>query len=123
MGRVSRVMSAVAVAALLGIGSRAQGAEARPEKPRLSGVSIYLLKDPKLDARQAAKGLLAALPLREAPWIASANIERYDASTHFIHLKQPVRKARQRILLRGTPFVVTVDGERRYLGALTKARG
>lgn len=121
MGSASRIAVGVAVAALWVAGSsnRARGAEARPAKPQPSGVGIYLLKDPKLDARHAAKMLLAALPLREEPWIASANVERCDVSTHFIHLKQPVKKGWERISLGGTPFVVTVDGERRYLGTLT----
>jgi hypothetical protein len=61
---------------------------------------------------------LAALPLRDEPWIASANIQRYDASVHYIYLKRPVGPAWERINLAGTPFVVTADSERCYLGAL-----
>ena len=120
MQRTSRIAAAVAVAALWASGSsHGARAAAEPAGPQQRGVSIYLLKDPTLHAHQAVKMPLAALALRETPWIASANIERYDVSTHFIHLKQPVRKAWGRISLRGTPFVLTADGQRRYLGALT----
>ena len=121
MELTSRIAVGLVVAALwVSVGGHTTRAEdAMPAKPQQSGMSIYLLKDPKLHARQAMKIPLAALALRETPWIASANIERYDVSTHFVHLKQPVKKAWERISLGGTPFVVTADGERRYLGTLT----
>jgi hypothetical protein len=93
-------------------------AEAQAEAEGRKGVCIYLLKEEKLSAPQAAKMPLAELPLREEPWIAAASIERYDASVHLIYLKQPVGKAWDRINLSGTPFVVTADGERCYMGAL-----
>jgi len=93
-------------------------AEAPAEAEGRKGVCIYLLKEEKLSALQAVKMPLADLPLRGEPWIAAASIERYDASAHLIYLKQPVAQAWERINLSGTPFVVTADGERCYMGTL-----
>ena len=112
--RARRVVAVV----VLGWAVHAAGAEAQAEAGRGGGVCIYLLKDQQLRAQGAAKAPLDALPLRDEPWIASANIERYDASAHLVYLKQPVGRAWERISLGGTPFVVTADGQRCYLGAL-----
>ena len=114
-GTLVGVLGAVLAA---GWGTCAAAAEVQAKAQGNKGVCVYLLKDEKLHAYKAVAMLLDELPLRPEPWIASASIERYDASAHLIYLKRPVGKAWERISLSGTPFVVTADGQPCYLGAL-----
>lgn len=89
----------------------------KPAKNK-DGFNIYLLADASTHLEQARKTPLKELVLQDEPWIASDDIERYDVSSHCIYLKKDIPKAWERIQIRGTPFVVTVDGEPEYLGAL-----
>jgi hypothetical protein len=82
------------------------------------GVNIYLLADQNIDLEAARACPLAELVLQKKPWIAAQDIERYDFSSHCLYLKGSVLLPRQRVSLRGTPFVMTADGQRCYLGAL-----
>ncbi|MBM4024252.1 MAG: hypothetical protein FJ280_02445 [Planctomycetes bacterium] len=82
------------------------------------GVNIYLLADENTDLKTARAKPLAELVLRPEPWIAAADIERYDLSTHALYLKSPKPLPFERVALAGNPFVVTADGQRCYLGSL-----
>jgi len=112
---VAAVVAAWAAMPLYGA-SRSYAAEVR------SGVEFYLLKDEQMDFETARKKPLSELVLRDRPWIAAADIERYDWSSHYVYLNRqvpiPVPAGQKHILLRGTPFVVVADGQRCYLGAL-----
>jgi hypothetical protein len=83
-----------------------------------NSVNIYLLKDESIDLRTAAARLLSELALRDEPWIASENIERYDFSSHCIYLKKIVPQPVKNVPLGGTPFVVMAGNQRCYLGGL-----
>ncbi len=116
--RALSVSLLAAIVLLLPVAGSARGA-AQPAEPRgNAGVNVYLLRRPDLDSLHAAKLPLGDLPLRETPWIATTDIERYDASAHCFYLKQPVSRPQDSVALRGTPFVVTADGQRCYLGVL-----
>ena len=117
-GRALPVSSLAAVVLVLAVARSAPGAAPLAGSPRNAGVSVYLLKDPDLDTFRAAELPLADLPLSDTPWIAAADIERYDVSAHCFQLKRPVPQPPSRVSLRGTPFVVTADGQRCYLGTL-----
>jgi len=111
----SAIVSAAALvlaAAMVFGGSFALAAEALP------GVRFYLLKDDGLNFETARAMPLGDLVLKDKPWIASEDIERYDWSSHCVYLKKDVPIAWKRIDLRGTPFVVVADGQRCYLGAI-----
>ena len=84
----------------------------------LTGFNIYLLQDEAMDYETARTRSLSDLVLQGEPWIASKDIERYDVSTHCIYLKKDLPIVWEQISLRGTPFLVTADGERCYLGTL-----
>jgi|GEM_PF-4331329 len=89
------------------------------EKPvEKTGVNIYLLEDENMDLRTARKKPISQLALKKKPWISSDDILRYDASSHCIHLRKNISIPLKKRSLRGNPFVVTVDGQRCYLGAL-----
>jgi len=96
--------------------SRSYAAEVR------AGVDFYLLKDEQMNFETARSKPLSELVLRDKPWIAAADIERYDWSSHHVYLNRqvpiPVPTGQKHVLLRGTPFVVVADGQRCYLGAL-----
>lgn len=99
-------------AALALFGSFAGGEETS------DGLHFYLLEDETIDFKTARKMPLSALVLRDKPWIACEDIDRYDVSTHCVYLKRAVPRAWKRILLAGTPFVAVAGGQRCYLGAL-----
>ena len=101
------------------------------------GFNIYLLQNEKMDYPTARTKALSELVLQEKPWIASGDIERYDVSTHLIHLTKGITvtwkrissegipfqvvaaaDGERRISIRGTPFVAAADGQRCYLGML-----
>jgi hypothetical protein len=103
---------AVLAAAMIFGGSFALAAEVPP------GVHFYLLKDDGIDFETARKMPLGDLTVKDKPWIASEDIQRYDWSSHCVYLKKDVPIAWKRINLRGTPFVVVADGQRCYLGAI-----
>ncbi|MBN1359079.1 MAG: carboxypeptidase regulatory-like domain-containing protein [Sedimentisphaerales bacterium] len=84
-----------------------------------TGINIYLLADENIDLETAYAIPLSELELQPEPWIASDDIEMYDHSNHCIYLKET--KPASRISLKGTPFVVTADGQRCYLGSLWTA--
>ena len=54
------------------------------------GFNIYLLQNEKMDYPTARTKALSELVLQEKPWIASGDIERYDVSTHLIHLTKGI---------------------------------
>jgi hypothetical protein len=76
------------------------------------------LADENIDLETAWTKPLAELELRKEPWIASADIERYDLSSHAIYLKNNKPLPFRSVALRGNPFVVTADRQRCYLGSL-----
>jgi hypothetical protein len=86
------------------------------------GVEFYLLEDDSMNFEAARKQPLSDLKLKAAPWIASADIERYDWSCHHVYLKKPLAlptvKGAKIDNLAGKPFVVIADGQRCYLGTL-----
>jgi len=83
-----------------------------------AGLEVFLLKDAQMSFETARERPLQDLVLQAKPWIAAADVDRYDWSSHCIYLKRHVPVPRRQILLSGTPFVVIADGQRCYLGAL-----
>jgi hypothetical protein len=83
------------------------------------GIGLYLLQDAKMGFETARKTSLSELVLPKEPWIASEDIERYDATTHRIYLRKKFPTAPWKNLLSGgTPFVAVANGEPCYLGTL-----
>ena len=83
-----------------------------------SGVNIYFLTDKNINAVKALEQPLSTLVLKDTAWISSADIERYDWSSHLIYLKKKKQLSFEGISVFGKPFVVTANDERCYLGAL-----
>jgi len=79
------------------------------------GFNIFLLKDENMTANTASKQELSNLELQIRHWVSSNDIEYYDYSAHIIYLKYELKI---HISTFGKPFVVVVNGERQYLGAL-----
>ncbi len=87
-----------------------------------TGVNIYLLADETIDLKKAAAQPLSELVLRDKPWIASDDIEMYDASSHCIYLKKERPQFPFKITSQtGAPFVVTANGQRCYIGTIWPA--
>ena len=117
----SSLARVAAVVVLLAAVTVLAGPSSRAAQPG-TGVEFYLLQDDKMDFEKARAKPLADLALRSQPWVAAADIERYDWSTHCVCLKKPVAvplaPGQKHVLLRGTPLVVVADGQRCYLAAL-----
>ncbi len=58
---------------------------------------------------------LSSLELQDSPWITMADIDYYDASSHYIYLNKPIPAHTDTKTL-AAPFVVVASGERCYLG-------
>ena len=85
------------------------------------GFNIFLLKDENMTAHKASEQELSSLELQVRPWISSNDIEYYDYSTHIVYLKNEFKiydNSISDISVFGKPFVVIVNGERQYLGAI-----
>ncbi len=89
----------------------------RPSADSLSmGVNFYLLAD-SIDYTTAKKRGLDQLSLQSEPWISSEDIVMYDVSGSCLYLKRDFERPVKQIDIRGTPFVITADGQPCRLGA------
>jgi hypothetical protein len=79
------------------------------------GFNIFLLKDENMTADEASEQELSKLVLKSQPWVSSNDIEYYDYSTHIIYLNNELKISDN---VYGKPFVVIVNGEKQYLGAI-----
>ncbi|MBA7571830.1 hypothetical protein ES708_13599 [subsurface metagenome] len=85
------------------------------------GFNIYLLKDENVTAYKTSEQEISNLELQIRPWVSSDDIEYYDYSTHILYLNHELLisdNAASDISVYGKPFVVIVNGERQYLGAI-----
>jgi len=85
------------------------------------GFNIFLLKDENMTAHKASEQGLSNLELKIRPWVSSNDIEYYDYSTHILYLNHELiisDNTAWDISVHGKPFVVIVNGERQYLGAI-----
>ena len=80
------------------------------------GVNFYILAD-GINYTTAKQRGLDQLSLQSEPWIRSEDIVMYDVSGACLYLKRDFERPVKQIDLRGTPFVITVDGRRCRLGA------
>lgn len=85
--------------------------------------AVYLLNDSKLVATEAAKRDLSTLQLASEPLFTAANMKYYKWKEHTFSVDTVCAKkirdaAKANPSVFGIPFVVTVDRERIYLGAL-----
>jgi hypothetical protein len=81
-------------------------------------LAIYLVKD--LTAFDAAKTDLVKLPLENEPIVTEKDISAYYWKSNVIKTSMPVFKDKLSKVakLSGTPYVLTANGERIYLGIL-----
>ena len=85
------------------------------------GFNIFLLKDENVTAHKASEQEISNLELQIRPWVSSDDIEYYDYSTHILYLNHELiisDNTAWDISVYGKPFVVIVNGERQYLGAI-----
>ena len=86
------------------------------------GFAVYLLADP-VPVGEMAERALTTLPLRDRPLIRQTDIQSYDWDRHAMRLTPGAIENLLRLELPvdGVPFVVTVDREPIYPGALWPA--
>lgn len=85
------------------------------------GFNIFLLKDENMTVNKASEQEISKLELQIRPWVSSDDIEYYDYSTHILYLNHELiisDNTAWDISVYGKPFVVIVNGERQYLGAI-----
>jgi hypothetical protein len=88
--------------------------------PKQDTIGIYLFArsiDPRVLMRRP--GQWKDLPLAHKPIVTDADIIAYDFSKHEMKLEPEALKRLPSPPVGGIPFVVVVNGERIYLGAIT----
>ena len=85
-------------------------------KPILCSVDIYLLSDGKKDAINVEDIPIEQLEIAAEPIIKADDIASYDWKNHTISLSKTISLP-NRAGVRGQPFIVVLNGEKKYLGA------
>ncbi|MTI58376.1 MAG: hypothetical protein FH762_00015 [Firmicutes bacterium] len=81
-------------------------------------LSIYLVKD--LSTKEAMERNIDELLLESFPVLTDKEVERYNWEKQTFYIKDGIsleQKLEGKVPLDGKPFVLTVDGERIYLGS------
>lgn len=100
------------IVALFGVGAASLAVAVAIALYKGPGFNIYLVQDGSFDTP------LNEWVLEDEPWIASEEIERYDAAAHCLYLRADFQPVWPQVSLSGTPFVVTVGEEKCYSGTL-----
>jgi len=92
-----------------------------PETPA-GTFEIYLLADASITIRELPDMALDEFVLAAYPLISMNDIIKYEWATHIVHLKKPAENKLTDLSKPGNlidrPFIVLVNGERVYMGAI-----